>query len=166
MQNEKVYSFFFNVTFVCCWHMNIELKYKMNLVWVTNRGMWAFSLLVVRLGIWTFGSYTECMLSVRTRNAECGTFKKKVTLQRSSEIRSREWLTWMKPASAKKKCVCEEINFVFISCWNTVKSIGLGLLFPVGCVTWTHKEVIFFRLYVPVLRVHYYLDRCQLDLGI
>jgi hypothetical protein len=43
------------------------------------------------------------MVSVRTRNAECGTFKKKVTLQRSSESRSREWPTSMKPTSAKKK---------------------------------------------------------------
>jgi hypothetical protein len=80
--------------------------------------------------MWTLGSYTGCVVSVWTRNAECGTFQKIVTLQWSSASRSREWLTLMKPASAKE-CVCEKINFVLISCWNIVKSIGLGLtVFP------------------------------------
>jgi len=42
VKTKKLYSFYFNVTWVCCWHMDIELKYKMYLDWVTNRGNVSF----------------------------------------------------------------------------------------------------------------------------
>jgi hypothetical protein len=31
-KTKKFYSFYFNVTWVCCWHMNVELRYKINLL--------------------------------------------------------------------------------------------------------------------------------------
>jgi hypothetical protein len=70
------------------------------------------------------------------RNAECYTFKKTVTLQRSLANRSIQWLILMEweeggggrpplpSLPSGKKYVYMEINFELLSCWENRSSLS------------------------------------------
>ena len=68
------------------------------------------------------------------RNAECDTFKKTVTLQRSLENRSIKWLILMEWEEGGGADVYMEINFELLSCSENRSSL-FNLFFPLGGVT-------------------------------
>jgi len=69
VKTKKLYSFYFNVTWVCCWHMSIELKYKMNLVWVTNRGNVSF--LPIGSSAWNMNGWVLHWMYGVSSNEKC-----------------------------------------------------------------------------------------------